>query len=193
MTDLNRRWNKVHLGCHTQLKEGFLNLDILDLQDKEEYLMWDFVKNGLPEQVENISYVYSSHVLEHIKTPDAIKLMQECFSKMVPGGVFRVCLPDFFQLYRAYVEKDWKFYEIFNWNDFSDARYRTFIDIVEWSNYQYDPEPCNEHKSNWDQDKFEAIAKFVGFSQVNKSWPDPSIDSMDPVRTKFSFYVDAIK
>jgi predicted SAM-dependent methyltransferase len=50
--------------------------------------------HGIPFADDCVDFVYSSHFLEHLFRPDALRLLRETHRVLRPGGVVRVCVPD---------------------------------------------------------------------------------------------------
>ena len=61
------------------------------------------LKHGIPYPDNSVDAVYHSHLLEHLDREVAPKLQAEIFRVLRPGGVQRVCVPDFRRLVDAYV------------------------------------------------------------------------------------------
>lgn len=82
--------NKLNLGCGKNIKEGWINVDCMELPGVD--VVWNW---GVGELIPNFSHdvideVYCSHVLEHI--PNALQAMQELHWLCKDGAkaVFRV-------------------------------------------------------------------------------------------------------
>jgi predicted SAM-dependent methyltransferase len=72
---------KLHLGCGTDLKDGFENRDIM-------IDGWTF-QSGLPYPDDSVEAITISHAL-HILTSDEYEaFIKECYRVLKPGGVFR--------------------------------------------------------------------------------------------------------
>ena len=67
----------------------------------------DFERIPVPEC--QVTSVYGSHVFEHISPYVSNQLFREIHRVLVPGGCFRLVLPDVKRSIRAYVENDTEF------------------------------------------------------------------------------------
>ena len=110
---------KLHLGCETNVVEGWINLDgswnawlanyplirkVLRsfniISKKQENIPWErnlFIhdlRKSLPFSSGHIRHIYSSHVLEHLYFDEANSLLTECYRVLEYGGVLRVVVPD---------------------------------------------------------------------------------------------------
>jgi hypothetical protein len=65
----------------------------------------DIVK-GLPVKGNSCSLIYCSHVLEHLSYFDFKVALKNTFSLLVPGGVFRLVMPDLEYYIERYIKTD---------------------------------------------------------------------------------------
>jgi predicted SAM-dependent methyltransferase len=49
---------------------------------------------NLPFESHSVSYVYSSHMLEHLTRDRALVVLQECHRILARGGILRIAVPD---------------------------------------------------------------------------------------------------
>ena len=49
---------------------------------------------GIPFPEESADFVYTSHFLEHLHKVHAMKLLNESYRVLKPGGTIRICVPD---------------------------------------------------------------------------------------------------
>jgi predicted SAM-dependent methyltransferase len=59
----------------------------------ENYDMDVDLNNPLPFHDDSVDAVLIEHALEHFPSPQAIKIVEEVRRILVPGGVFRLCIP----------------------------------------------------------------------------------------------------
>jgi len=91
---------RANLGCGNQICPGWINIDIT--RTGPSVVAHD-LSTGIPLPNESCEVVYHSHVLEHLKRPDAQFFMRECFRVLKPGGLLRVAVPDLEQVCRQYL------------------------------------------------------------------------------------------
>jgi predicted SAM-dependent methyltransferase len=94
-------WNrpeKINLGSGTELKEGYLNVDIFPGGDVTLDL-----RKGLPFASASCGRIFSEHFLEHLDhleypnigyPSDARRILAECFRVLRPGGLLSLSVPD---------------------------------------------------------------------------------------------------
>lgn len=66
-------------------------------------LYGDIVK-GLPLKKDSCDLLYCSHVLEHLSLLDFRISIQNSFSILKPGGIFRLVMPDLEQMAKSYIK-----------------------------------------------------------------------------------------
>lgn len=83
---------KVNLGCGQFPIRGWVNVDLACPADIQgDFRLVDFA--GVEE-------VLMSHALEHVPWPDVFPLVEKIHRWMVPGGIFRVEVPDMREIMR---------------------------------------------------------------------------------------------
>lgn len=92
---------KLHIGCGFNLIDGWLNsdyqpypIDILRLDATQTF----------PIEDNKFDYIFSEHMIEHIKYAEGLSMLAECFRILRPQGTIRVStpnLPFLIDLYRS--------------------------------------------------------------------------------------------
>ena len=85
------RQPKLHLGCGGQALRGWLNSDILNLNDGMIFLD---VRERYPFEDRSFHLVYSEHLVEHLAYKDSVHYFKEAFRVLKPGGTCRTFTPD---------------------------------------------------------------------------------------------------
>jgi len=184
---------KLHLGSGNQLIQGWINCDIMI----HPSLMFLFLPRGLRRfSGESTSYVYCSHLWEHIDYPSAASLLAaECHRILVPGGVLRICVPGIEQIIQAYVRDDEAFFK-------EQERHHPDWCRTKMDHLMFAVQQNGEHKYGYDFETMEALLKDAGFSRVINSgfnqseFPDLRVDyrqMQDPSGNDLSLWVDAVK
>jgi predicted SAM-dependent methyltransferase len=91
---------KLHLGCNTNRKDGWTNLDVMpgpgvDIVDSAHEL-----KDIKDESVDEI---LAEHLLEHLTFYEAQRALAEWYRVLIRGGVLTIEVPDLLGLCRAFV------------------------------------------------------------------------------------------
>ncbi|MGE5364375.1 MAG: class I SAM-dependent methyltransferase [Bacteroidota bacterium] len=81
---------KLNLGCGRDIKEGYINLDIVDYGGN---MVCDITKFPYPFDDNVFDEVYASHVLEHLD--NFHKTISELYRILKPGGILVVYAPFF--------------------------------------------------------------------------------------------------
>ena len=96
---------KVHIGCGGQELPGWINVDNYPAPLAIN-LNW-----GLPLPDRSASYVFLSHLLEHLFYPvQSGQLLAEIKRVLAPGGIVRIVVPDIEQCIKAYVDQNEEFF-----------------------------------------------------------------------------------
>jgi hypothetical protein len=112
----------VQYGCGFHAPEGWLNFDASPTLRFERLLIigrlynkngarfppnarYGNIVQGLPVPPGSVDKLYASHVLEHLAHDDAIKAIDNSFSMLKPGGVFRLIVPDLRARSLRYVQR----------------------------------------------------------------------------------------
>jgi len=92
----------ANFGCGDHYRPGWINID---LGVSADGVIRHDVTRGVPMPDESCDLVYHSHLLEHLRRPDALPFMRECRRVLRPGGVLRVATPDLELIARLYLQK----------------------------------------------------------------------------------------
>jgi SAM-dependent methyltransferase len=96
---------KLHIGSGGHGLDGWINLDAGG-DDMALNVNW-----GLPFPDESVAFVYSAHLLEHLRFQDQAPLfVREVHRVLEDGGTVRFVVPDVGRLMAAYVRKDGEFF-----------------------------------------------------------------------------------
>jgi SAM-dependent methyltransferase len=160
---------KLHVGCGSNYKEGWVNIDLfnptadvaLDLRER-----FPFADNS-------VSLIYSEHVLEHFEYPrDARHILQECFRVLAPGGVINIGVPDHGLIAAAYSTRDTRFFE--------ERRTRSYLlegDDTFMHHLNYNFRQDGLHKYSYDEETLRQVLGRIGFEQIERRQFDPALDS----------------
>jgi hypothetical protein len=91
----------LNLGCGSDCHPAFVNVDIVAAPG---VIVHD-LRDGVPFPDGTYDLVYHSTMLSHLRAPDALSLMGECYRVLTPGGVLRVVTEDLEQMCRTYLQK----------------------------------------------------------------------------------------
>ena len=190
---------KVHLGCGADIRPGWINIDLgltpwsgvnTSPRHGATVIKHD-LRRGLPLEADSCDFIYSSHFFEHLEYRYGLKLMRDCYRVLRPGGIFRAALPNFRGGFDAYLRGDYKYVELINiFEVLPDVEpgTETLVDHINYGVYQH-----GEHKCIYDEEKFMLVLRRIGFNSVSTSSYQEGIDPDDPVRQRYSFYIEAVK
>ena len=78
---------KLNLGCGSNILDGWVNCDLKGPR------VVDLCRLPLPFDDASADYILAEHVVEHLTSHEAWRLLEDCHRVLVPGGVIRVCVP----------------------------------------------------------------------------------------------------
>jgi predicted SAM-dependent methyltransferase len=108
LTIIHKENIKLHLGCGTMYKEGWINIDNNSDNNIEKLdLNWD-LRKPLPFPDNSIDFIYNEHFLEHLTVEEGILSIKDFFRVLKPGGTMRIAMPDLEETVALYFEKNWK-------------------------------------------------------------------------------------
>lgn len=90
----NKRTIKLNVGCGTDYKGGWLNIDNNSDENIEKLdLNWD-LRNPLPYDDNSVDFIFNEHFFEHLTVEEAQKTIKDLMRVLKPGGVMRIAMPD---------------------------------------------------------------------------------------------------
>lgn len=88
---LSNKSRKIHIGCGTDLLDGYINID--SSPDVGADLVLDVSKfNHFPDEC--VELIESYHFIEHLDYYLALRTLQHFYRMLVPGGMVLMELPD---------------------------------------------------------------------------------------------------
>jgi SAM-dependent methyltransferase len=91
----------LNIGCGGRYHKHWINLDLAS--SSEHVIAWD-LRRPIPLPDASVPFVYSSHMLEHLRPEDAETLMRDVYRVLAPNGIARIVVPDLAKLARWYLE-----------------------------------------------------------------------------------------
>jgi predicted SAM-dependent methyltransferase len=92
---------KLHLGCGRNVLEGWLNSDFYPTQ---AHVMHLDATEAFPLPPDSFDYIFSEHMIEHLKYGDGFAMLKESYRILKPGGRVRISTPDLKFLIDLYSE-----------------------------------------------------------------------------------------
>jgi predicted SAM-dependent methyltransferase len=192
---------KLNLGSGSSQLEGWVNID-LSPAELALRVSW-----GLPFGDNSVSYIYMSHVLEHLYYEDeALAVLRDIFRLLTPGGVVRFVVPDIERCIRAYVENDLEFFETRKKYWPQVAGFETRLEhFLEYAGAGIRPNNFWGHKYGYDLETLQSLLQKAGFTNISRSeymssrFPPLRIDSVSKTAgfkfrdTYYSLFVEAVK
>jgi len=96
---MNEQKHKLNVGSGKWIIEGYKNLDVL-FGDS----LFPLKEAGASYGDSSVDEIRAAHVLEHFPHGQTQEILKHWVSKLKPGGVLKVAVPNFEQIARAYVK-----------------------------------------------------------------------------------------
>ncbi len=193
---------KLHVGCGKGQLAGWINIDVHPAPLALNVL------RGLPFSAGAASYVFVSHLLEHLYFPRDVKpFLAEVWRVLAPGGVVRIVVPDIEKCIAAYTHNDREFFasrrETWPWWPSNPTRLEDFLAYAGAG-----PEPAflfESHKYGYDFETLQRVLSDAGFGEVIQSTymasahPELRVDDVSAVARAtygdkyYSLFVEARK
>lgn len=167
---------KLQLGCGKNTLEGWLNAD---LKPTKRTIFLDAAKR-LPFDNCTFDYVFSEHLIEHLKYQDGVRLIQESYRILKNRGKIRISTPDLSFLIQLYTENKADLQERYiRWTvDSTLPDIGIYSDTFVINNFFRD---CTrkfiDHKFIYDYKTLKDILQNCGFVNVSRYKPGESDDA----------------
>lgn len=183
---------RLNLGCGEDLRQGWINIDLTPprtIRNNNSCFVPLDLRSGLPLDDNTCTYIYSSHFWEHLAVEEGLRLIDDCYRCLMPGGTFRIVLPDFARAFEAYAQHDIQFFSLIPQESIRVAPdLITIADYLQYFIYQY-----GEHKRFYDREKLYKLLESTGYQKVIESSFQVDVDIDTPLRRAYSFYMEAEK
>lgn len=169
----------LNIGGGNFQKENWMNFDIRYSNLKKGQFLFDLSKKiKFPLEDNSLSYVYTSHCLEHLQDDVVDYILHESYRILKPGGRILIKLPDFEGVVDAYRNKDYTFFanrwaiesleELMSSHNI-EINLKTYMLLIFASYRDFGSSSVYGDKS---------IGKFIGPPNITKEEVDYALDTM---------------
>jgi predicted SAM-dependent methyltransferase len=92
---------KVNIGCGHRFHKDWINLDALPVDPTVRRFVCG---EKLPFESGSVDFVYTSHMIEHLRPQAGLDFLRECRRVLKPGGWIRLVTPDFENFLIEYID-----------------------------------------------------------------------------------------
>lgn len=204
-TNIDNSFN-ARLAKHPWLRYLLLKIGILSKKYYEipwaEHIkstMVRDVRKKLPFDNESVDFIYSSHLMEHLRKDETEKVLKECLRVLKRGGVLRLSVPNLELVARNYIKEIEDAQNSRRKNDYLPSE--RFLDRLDIGAEKSIPPLLSRvfpsrHKWMYDELSLTALLECCGFVNVEKRSYKvgrvPDIDLLDN-RPESSLYIEAEK
>ena len=160
--------------------------------NKSNKVLFADATKKLPFTNNEVQYIYTSHMIEHLSKESAIKFLKECLRTLSPKGVLRIVLPDLRKLIDSYLENGDA--DLFIKESYLTAPpIETLIDKLKLTLIGY-----RHHQWMYDSKSLSRILLDIGFGKVIEQKPGHTCmynygELNLSERSESSFFIEAIK
>jgi SAM-dependent methyltransferase len=187
-----RRLVKLHLGCGSQVLDGWINVDyalgarfakipffralnrklkLFDTDWNEKIYLHNLTKR-FPWTDSSVDIVYTSHTLEHLTKEDGQRFLNECLRVLRHDGIIRIVVPDLSKLVLRYTDGEILADDFVEELGVLYGRYGNKLKNRVASFIEF------PHKCMYDSPRLIAILREIGFDATNRSPFDSAIDDI---------------
>ena len=164
---------KLHLGCGSQKKAGFINIDHRATPATD--MVCDIIHLPYPEN--SIDRIETYHVIEHIPHPQIPDMLREWHRILQPGGALIIECPNFDEAVREYLDgNEFRIFNIFGLQRFrGDAHlfgynFKRIEKILREAGFKeiQQTEPLDYHKNEEPCIRIESVKDTLINSKIEK-------------------------
>ena len=164
---IDKGFKKLHLGCGTDYKNGYINIDFppdnIQIRTKQPDILCDFTKLDFPQNF--FQEILLKHVFEHFQRHIAISLLCKWYYMLENNKLLIIAVPDFEQ-------------GVFEYINGNNKRKKEMIRHLYGSHHA----DWAVHCEGWDKNNLKEILECCGFKtksiiQSKGQWPELLISS----------------
>lgn len=164
----NTKSPRLHIGCGGRIAEGWLNVD--KFAASADTFLNAYKK--FPFNDNTFDYVFSEHMIEHLKIDKVQGFLKEVYRVLKPGGIFRVTCPDLELFVEKYLNSDDEFFgKLKESVDWKGIKHPKLVWVIRSKGGVFMSVVVKEfHKHRWMYD-FETLGSCldeIGFASVAK-------------------------
>lgn len=145
---------KLNLGCGSDIRKGYINIDIRKLPNVD--LVLDIEHNKLPYTDESVEEILAKDIIEHFSFRNIRNVLKEWYRVLKKGGILIIQTPDFERIADKFFKG-----EINGWYELSY-----------WLFGAQDHQE-NTHKAIFTKSELKKLLEEIGF-EVVEIWNDNS-------------------
>ena len=143
---------RLHWGCGELRPDDWINVDTQPGAGVD--IACDIIRDGLPLESDSMEVVYCSPALQSFPAHELVPALRELRRVLKPGGLLRLCVPDFDRALQAYRSAGQSWRWCWDWNT-QDGNFLTQL-----TNYGY-------ARSLFTRDFVEELLRTAGFCAVS--------------------------
>lgn len=143
---------KLHLACGKDYREGYINVDFYNLEEKKCDQVFDVRQIPYPDN--SVDEILALHIIEHFDFFEGNNVLKEWYRVLKPGGKLLLETPDFLETCREFV----------NCSEERRLQLYNHFFAAAWL-------PGEIHKFLFTETQLKTQLSWAGFIQVNRIHP----------------------
>ena len=157
---------KLHIGCGSDYKEGYINIDGYDASVADVVAM----AHELPFPDGYADLIESHHLIEHLSFEEFRDTVKEWYRVLKPGGMLVAECPDLIENMKIFLNSDYKKRWLWYRNELPFGRVAAF--------YGNQFHPGQFHKNGFDRERLSGLLDELGFVRIStrsiEGTPEPN-------------------
>lgn len=160
---------KLNLGCGSDYKEGYTNVDFSDVSSFGQKIKVDLVHNLLetfPFEDNSADEIVFRETLEHFNRHNGLKVLKEIHRVLKPGGVLDLTVPPAekqLKIFLQFFKRETSFEEFEKAHELGTFNFWKCHDDLAGGTRESDGFDGDSHKTFFSKSSLSSILKHVGF------------------------------
>jgi len=183
---INARLAKFPFVRYFLFKINLISKKLYEIPWHKNIVIRDLRKK-LPFKDDSVAFIYSSHLLEHLKKDEGMRLIKECFRVLKKEAIIRIAIPDLYLLAKNYVKEIESNLKNHYPNDYLISE--KFLKNL------FEGKKRHRHLWMYDYKSLRYLLTKTGFRKTEKkNFRESNIEKIEKVETrKNSLFMEAIK
>lgn len=147
---------KLNVGCGTDYKEGFINIDGSDALPRVDKVI-NFNDDRLVNHFGEVDHILCNDFVEHFFHWEALELLRDFLLVLKTKGTAEIRVPDSEWIINADRSVEWKLRQMFGGQDTQQGK-------MDFSRAEYPQFFC--HKYGWTRERMSKDLKGLGFTNL---------------------------
>jgi predicted SAM-dependent methyltransferase len=160
---------KLNLGCGSDYKEGYLNVDFSDVSSEGKKIKGDLIHNllePLPFENNSVNQIVFRETLEHFNRHNGLKVLKEIYRVLSLGGLLDLSVPPAekqLKLFLQFFRKEISFEDFMNAHELGTYNFWKCHDDLAGGTRESNGFDGDSHKTFYSVNSLRSVLEHVGF------------------------------